>query len=220
MSRCIDNYPWISIKGMGSMAAAVFKVGDYKNTTLKDGTQVQFRIIGLNHDKSTSGIVLPTTWEMVQCLPNRYPWNQTDTNEGSWPATYLCHQMNDEDGIIYKLMPDDILEVVEPALKQTADVYNRETPVIIESEHKFWIKSEKEAFGRCFYSAPGEGSWYEWYRQEDVPWYKERNGDREYSMLRSPICHGSGSFCIVYTDGSPHRHNAAYSIGVAPAFAF
>ena len=42
---------------------------------------------------------------------------------------------------------------------------------IIKSICKLWLKSEKELFGRCIYSAPGEGHWYEYYRQEDVPYF-------------------------------------------------
>ena len=65
MPACLDSYPWQSLKGCGSMAPAMFKVGDYKNACLKDGTNVQFRIIGFNHDRARGGIVVPMTWEMV-----------------------------------------------------------------------------------------------------------------------------------------------------------
>lgn len=30
MPACLDSYPWQSLKGCGSMAPAMFKVGDYK----------------------------------------------------------------------------------------------------------------------------------------------------------------------------------------------
>ena len=59
MPACLDSYPWQSLKGCGSMAPAMFKVGDYKNACLKDGTNVQFRIIGFNHDRARGGIVVP-----------------------------------------------------------------------------------------------------------------------------------------------------------------
>ena len=91
---------------------------------------------------------------------------------------------------------------------------------LLETECKFWIKSEKETFGRNIYSAPGEGHWYEYYRQEDVPWGKKRNGSAEYTMLRSPYCGTSGFFCSVYADGYADYRSARYSRGVAPAFSF
>ena len=91
---------------------------------------------------------------------------------------------------------------------------------MLETECKFWIKSEKETFGRNIYSAPGEGHWYEYYRQEDVPWGKKRNGSAEYTMLRSPGYNGSNSCCLVYANGYADSNFAWYSGGVAPAFSF
>lgn len=217
MPTCLDSYPWRSLQGCGSMARAMFKAGDYKNERLKDGTSVQFRLIGFNHDVTSSGIVVPTTWEMVDCMPNRYPWNQQDTNEGSWKDTYIRHLMNDPSGEIYQLLPDEIVELAVPVIKLTANTYDGSNE-IIKTEDKFWIKSEKELYGRNIFSAPGEGSWYEYYRQEDVPWGKKRNGADEYTMLRSPTYNTSSHFCIVTTNGNANLATAWYSYGLAPAF--
>jgi hypothetical protein len=219
MPECLDSFPWRSLKGCGEMAPAMFKVGDFKNDQLKDGSPVQFRLIGFKHDRTRSGVVLPMTWEMVDCMPNRYSWNQRDTIEGSWGGTQLRRAMNDPDGSIYKLMPDEIIEVAVPVVKLTANTYNGENS-IIETEDLFWVKSEKETFGRNIYSSPGEGHWYEWYRQEDNPWYKKRNGNREHTMLRSPRSSNSTFFCIVYTNGTAGANNAYNSFGLAPAFSF
>lgn len=219
MPDCLDSFPWRSIKGFGKMAPAMFNIGDYKNDFLKDGSPVQFRIIGFNHDKDQFGQIVPMTWEMVECMPQRYPWNRRDTNEGSWPATYVRHLMNDPDGDIYNLLPDEIVKLATPVIKLTADTFNGEN-TIIESIDKFWIKSEKETFGRCIYSAPGEGHWYEFYRQEDVPWQKKRQGNEEYTMLRSPHYSSASYFCLVDTSGNASYTTASYSYGLAPAFGF
>lgn len=219
MPECLDSFPWRSLKGCGSMAKAMFKVGDYKNDMLKDGTPVQFRIIGFNHDKTRAGIAAPITWEMIDYMPSRYPWNRSDTNEGSWERSYLRHLMNDLDGDVYNLMPDEIVELAVPVIKLTADTYDGSN-LLIETEDRFWIKSEKETFGRNIYSAPGEGSWYEWYRQEDVPWGKKRGGSDEYTMLRSPFYDTSLAFCSVGTNGYASYGLARYSNGLAPAFCF
>ena len=124
MPECLDNMPWRSLKGLGDMAPDFLRLGDFKNVRLKDDTLVQFRIIGFKLDVAKSGRILPLTWEMVDCLPNRHRWNSNDTNRGSWGATELFHKMNDEDGVIYQLMPDEILEVVEPVIKLTANTYD------------------------------------------------------------------------------------------------
>lgn len=219
MPECLDNMPWRSLKGLGDMAPDFLKLGDFKNVRLTDGTPAQFRIIGFRHDVTKSGRILPLSWEMIDCLSKRYRWNSDDTNRGSWGATELLHKMNDEDGEIYRLMPDEILEVVEPVIKLTANTYDG-TNELLETECKFWIKSEKETFGRNIYSAPGEGHWYEYYRQEDVPWGKKRNGSAEYTMLRSPLYNNSFAFCSVDTGGGANLNVARNSTGVAPAFSF
>lgn len=89
MPNCLDNMPWRSLKGLGKYAADFLQLGDYRNVELKNGAQVQFRIIGFNHDKTSDGSLAPISWEMVDCLPNTYPWNRRDTNEGSWEATQI-----------------------------------------------------------------------------------------------------------------------------------
>lgn len=219
MPRCLDDMPWRSLKGLGNLAPKLLHVGDFKNEQLKNGVDVQFRLIGLNHDVTENGIILPMTWEMIECLPERYRWNNNDTTRGSWAGTRLCQSMNNPDGEIYQLLPDEIISLAEPVVKLTANTYDGSNS-IIESVHKFWIKSEKETYGRCFYSAPGEGKWYEYYRQEDVPWSKKRNGAEENCSLRSP-CEGSDyAFCLVNTSGYANNTIASYSYGVAPAFSF
>ena len=91
---------------------------------------------------------------------------------------------------------------------------------LVESEDKFFIKSEVEMYGRAIYSAPGEGHWYEWYRQENVPWYKLRNGNRDYTMLRSQMKDDTAYFCSVGTNGNAYGDLASFSYGLAPAFGF
>lgn len=219
MPECLNYMPWSSVRGLGSMAPDILHVGDYKDDKLKDGTPVQFRLIGLNHDVTKSGLVIPMTWEMVDCMPNRYPWEKESGHYGPWPTTDLYSRMNDPNGDIYKLMPDAILEFAVPILKLSVDVAEGEDK-LVESEDKFFIKSEVEMFGRAIYSAPGEGRWYEWYRQENVPWYKMRNGNREHTMLRSQMKDTASSFCIVNTNGYANANYAWNSDGLAPAFGF
>lgn len=219
MPRALEEYSWRTIRGFGPAAASMFNVGDTKSAVLKDGTPVEFRIIGRNHDRTKDGLILPLTWEMVDCMPQRYPWNDADTNEGSWAATKLRRMMNEPGESIFELMPDEIIDVAVPVLKLTANTFDGSNE-LIETEDRFFIKSEKELFGRCIYSAPGEGHWYEYYRQEDVPYYKMRSGSREYLLLRSPYSSGSNYFCIVYTNGTADYSCASGSYGLAPAFAF
>ena len=219
MARCLDDYSWHSLKGYGSMAPLVFEAGDYKNVVLKDGTPAQFRIIGRNHDEAEDGSLLPLSWELVDCLPQYYYMNRRDTNQGNWGASHLCHQMNDADGDIFRLIPDDIIAVAEPVVKWTAETYDG-TNTLTRSVNKFFVTSEKEVFGRNIYSAPGEGKWYEYYRMEDVPWYKLCNGQRTSRFLRSPPLGASSCFCYVCHSGFADFSFASGSLGVSFGFSF
>ena len=74
-------------------------------------------------------------------------------------------------------------------------------------------------FGRCIYSAPGEGHWYEYYRQEDVPYFAlDENGDRVCQWLRSAYYNYYYTFCSVDTDGSAGYYLARYSLALLPGF--
>lgn len=126
---------------------------------------------------------------MPACLDS-YPWQSLKGCGSMAPAMFKD-----------RLLPDEIVELAVPVIKQTANTYDGSN-TIIETEDKFWIKSEKELYGRNIFSAPGEGHWYEYYRQEDVPWGKKRNGSDEYTLLRSPLCNYGYNFCLVTTNGN------------------
>lgn len=221
---CLDYMSWAEIKANGKFASAIFNLGDYKNCRLKNGEEVQFHIIGFNHDKTKNGVIVPMTWEMVDALSFReFAWNEAGNTDGSWAACSLRREMNDPGGAVFDLFPDDLLEVVVPVIKQTANTFDGSNE-IIETEDKFWIISEKELTGRCgLYSAPGEGHWYEYYRLEDVPYGKKRNGRNVWSLLRSPTSDPSfNKSCVrtVNTSGAVDSSYANFANGVVPACAF
>ena len=92
---------------------------------------------------------------------------------------------------------------------------------MIKSNDYFFILSEKELFGRAIYSAPGEGHWYEYYRQEDVPYFAtDIDLERVIWWLRSARYSRSNGFCSVGTGGSANRHGADYSLALLPGFCF
>ena len=218
MSNCLDSMSWSFLKGLGKKAADFLHLGDYKNVVLKNGVCVQFRIIGFNHDKTSDGSFASISWEMVDCLPNAYPWNRRITNSGSWEKTQIRHRLNDTNCSINRLIPNEILNVVTPVIKQTADVRNGKQ-CIIDTLDSFWIKSEREMCGRSIFSTPVEGTCYEWYRQEDSAWNKLRNGNPEETILRSPYLFNNDThFCIVGKRGNITLHYAHAELGVAFGF--
>lgn len=92
---------------------------------------------------------------------------------------------------------------------------------MIKSNDYFFILSEKELFGRAIYSAPGEGHWYEYYRQEDVSYFAtDMDLERVIRWLRSATCGSDDAFCRVNTHGSANLRNANYSLALLPGFCF
>ena len=90
---------------------------------------------------------------------------------------------------------------------------------MIKSNDYFFILSEKELFGRAIYSAPGEGHWYEYYRQEDVPYFAtDMDLERVIRWLRSAAYTNNYSFCHVHAGGSASSNTANYSLALLPGF--
>ena len=140
--------------------------------------------------------------------------NDEATNAGGWD---WCKARKRMDGELLSLCSDELQAIIKPVIKLTsAGSCSKD---IIKSICKLWLKSEKELFGRCIYSAPGEGHWYEYYRQEDVPYFAlDENGDRVCQWLRSARYSHDNFFCIVDTDGSADIYYASYSLALLPGF--
>ena len=59
-------------------------------------------------------------------------------------------------GEFYDNMSDELRAIVKPVWKLTANKNGE----IVKSKDYVWLKSEKELYGRTFYSNDGEGYWY------------------------------------------------------------
>ena len=112
---------------------------------------------------------------------------------------------------------DDLQSVIKPVIKLTGE--GGCSKEIVKSVCKLWLKSEKELFGRTTYTVPGEGHWYELYRQEDTPYYREdEDGDKRWYWLRSPNASNSTNFYGVHHIGGSGNHLASVSDGVCFGF--
>ena len=213
----LNHLTWSEIEAIGAAGKAreTFALGATKKDHMKNGYDAEWKIIGFDHDDLADGSgKAPISWDMVRAYKDEWSMNDEATNAGGWDQ---CKARKRVDGELLSLCSDELQAIIKPVIKLTsAGSCSKD---IIKSICKLWLKSEKELFGRCIYSAPGEGHWYEYYRQEDVPYFAlDENGDRVCQWLRSALCTGSNLFCSVNTDGSANNNNANYSLALLPGF--
>ena len=213
----LNHLTWSEIEAIGAAGKAreTFALGATKKDHMKNGYDAEWKIIGFDHDDLADGSgKAPISWDMVRAYKDEWSMNDEATNAGGWDQ---CKARKRMDGELLSLCSDELQAIIKPVIKLTsAGSCSKD---IIKSICKLWLKSEKELFGRCIYSAPGEGHWYEYYRQEDVPYFAlDENGDRVCQWLRSARYTSYYSFCIVNTDGSADNNNAYYSLALLPGF--
>lgn len=215
----VNHLSWRELDAIGrsKKARQQIALGAVKTDHMKNGFAAEYRIIGFDHDDLADGSgKAPFSWEMTRIYKERRPWNTECTNKGGWDKSELRKWLNSE---FLELCSDELQSVIRPVIKLTsAGGCSNE---IIKSVDRIFILSEKEVYGRVFYSVPGEGSWYEYYRMEDVPYYGlDEDGDPCSSDLRSPYYTTYTYFCGVYYDGTVNSNAAGYSGGLRPGFGF
>lgn len=212
----LDDCSWaeIDMYGKSGMADKVFSLGDTKTVQLKDGTTIHVRIIGFNHDRDKHSNILPISFETVETLNDDFQMNPEYTNKGGWQNSQLRKMLNNS---IIELLPDDLLSVIKPCLKETC--LGGGSQKIGMTSDPLFILSEQEIFGRKIYSIGGEGKWYDWYRQENTEYGKcKQNGERDWRWERSPYSGGTSGFCYVGASGDAGNSGASYSYGVSFGF--
>lgn len=213
----LNKLSWEDIDQIGDSGHArrLIALKATKKDQMKDGWVSEWRTIGFDHDDLAEGFgKAPISWELIRVYKENKKMNTRDTNDGGWEKCAMRQWLNEE---FFNLCSDELQKVIKPVFKLSS-AGNRSTE-IVKSKDKIWLKSEKELFGRCYYSVPGEGHWYEVYRQEDEPYYKENmRGERAYQWLRSANYTSDNYFCFVYTSGSASAYSAYYSLAVAPGF--
>ena len=208
----LNNFSWDKIDAIGAdgYAREAFGIGAQKNVSLKNGENITLRIIGFYHDKDEGGDLIPISWEMVGVMRKEYYMNKGCANKGGWRDSDMRKYLNEE---IYHLLPDDLKKVLKPAAKK-----NRisDTEDIVITVDKLWLKSEQELHGRKIYSYGGEGRQYEYYKQEDTPYYKcDEDGEGVWHWLRSPYSGYTTYFCSVHSGGYASFNFAGTAYGVS-----
>jgi len=213
----LNDCSWeeISMYAQSGMAERVFVPGDTKKITLKDGSEINVRIIDFNHDEDESGQKIPISFESVETLNEDQVMNDSCSNKGGWEKSKLRSFLNTT---ILAMLPDDLRAVIKPCVKLTRTSGASNASLGKTLDHIF-VLSEQEIFGRKIYSGGNEGHWYDWYRQENTEYGKcKQNGERDWRWERSPYRDSTTGFCLVVSTGSAYRYAASDTCGVSFGF--
>lgn len=215
--------------------------------TLTDGTRMEFRIVGINHDNRSwaqedKGDVKKAgiTMQSVGLLPKTYPMNETNTNEGGWKESALRANMNNADGEIYQLFTD-LLPYVATVDKMTKNIAGSDTSIVQDTtptatSDKLWVMSYGEHVGKYRSDTEGltgEGTQYEYWKivSNNGAWgidtyeiaTKYLTGTTSPSSWRMrSVWPGSATeFSGVNNSGYPYaRSHAINDSGICPCFCF
>ena len=217
--------------------------------TLTDGTRMEFRIVGINHDdrswvQTDKGDVKKAgiTMQAVGLLPEEYPMNETDTNEGGWKASSLRANMNEETGEINQLFTDLLpyVATVDKLSKNRDDGTTtnddlKKIPATATAD-KLWIMSYSEIVDTFHFDTDGlegEGSQYEYWNGKVtnerglnacLKKYTTTSTQHTYAGYwweRSVYPERAESFLSVEDDGHPYiSYYAGGPNGVCPCFCF
>lgn len=210
----LDSLSWSKIDEIGraGKARTFFALGATKKDYMKNGFVAEYQIMDFDHDDlaDDSGKA-PISWDMVALYKDEI-YMKRNSESSCWDE---CDGRTFLNGEFYDNMSDELRAIVKPVWKLTANKNGE----IVKSKDYVWLKSEKELYGRTFYSNDGEGYWYALFMQENFPWFK-LNGDNEkdWQWLRSVFAGNAYFFCRVHTGGSPSRNYSGASGGVAPDF--
>ena len=170
-------------------------VANQKTMTI-GGTDYSIDIIGKNHDTYSDGSdTAPLTLQLHDCYTDTERMNGSETNSG-WEE---CAMRNTYLQNILKMMPSEVQAGIRQVNKLTS-AGNTNSAIETRADELFLL-SEIEIFGAIGYSAPGEGTQYEYYKAGNSK-SKNRNGGASDWWMRSPQISKSGRFCYLYESDS------------------
>lgn len=211
-----SNASWAEIIAAchGGNVPATWAVGDSKTMTI-GGTAYQIDIIGKGHDDYADGSgKAPLTLQLHDCYATEYKMNTEYSNAGGWNASKM---RTEHLPALLALMPAEVQNGIRAVSKKTSMGSGSST--LETTSDALFLLSEAEALGTTVYSAPGEGTQYDYYKVSSRL-VKNRSGAANQWWERSPSASGSSDFCRISESGGAYATYAAYSSGVSFAFCF
>lgn len=146
---------------------------------------------------------------LKDCLKEEDKINKEDTNKGGWESSDIREWCNDG-------FAQSIPQSLQPIFKNFVNSTYADGK-IVETTDLFALPAEVEVYGSTKYSAQGEGTQFELYKN---PLNRIKCiGSGGYQAVwweRSPFSGNSTSFCGVNSIGFADYIGASYTVGLAP----
>lgn len=160
-------------------------VGDYIDFKVASGDVVRAYVVGKNHDDKIHGGKAEYTFACyIEDI--RVRMNETSDNGTSWKNSKMRHKYMASIG---NLLPSSFLMYLSPVNKKTS--IGHDNGKILETTDTLFLFSEVEITGKSAYSKGGEGTQYEFFKDNE----NRKSLIKNWAWTRSP-CRGS-YFCVV-----------------------
>lgn len=189
-------------------------VGDSKPMAI-NGTNYQIDIIGKNHDVYADGSgTAPLTFQLHDCYAYTNQMNSSGTNSGGWAS---CAMRQVYLPSILLRMPAEVQSGIR-AVSKNATTGDKSTTIETVSD-KLFLLSEIEVFNTTKYSAAGEGTQYDYYKNGGAK-IKKTESTAILWWERSPDLTRYDTFCGVNASGYATTAGANTQNGISFAFCF
>lgn len=215
-----DGWNTIKNTSLAGKTAEIYgsQVGATREIALTNGNTMTIRLsnatdnmYSLSDGSRTTGLCV----EFVDCFPDKYAMNSTDTSAAGWNG---CQMRTIKMAQIFDLLPADLKAVIA-----TVNIKASRGSTVVTSQDKLFLLAEREIFATRQFSLQAEWNAlkrWQYYANNDTAAarVKKRNGSATSWWERSAMSGNSYSFCIVPASGSASNGNAGFSGGVSPAF--
>lgn len=210
----------------------VFILGFNHNASREGNNRIHFQIGKIG---TTPVALCDAQYNSGQSGNGYFNWNPNNSNNGGWKSCYKRTTLYGNSGTptspvsnsLMAALPSDLRAVMQPVTKYTDNVANGSGNVqgnVNTTTDYLFDLAEFEVFGTRYYA-----NTYEQNYQLQYDYYKAGNSKVAYKHsavstaawwgLRSPYYNFTGSFVVVWTDGTYTNNYARYSGGVRPGFA-
>ena len=205
------------VSAVYAKAEAAMDAGTKWSVKLTNGKTLEYRIIGINHDRLADGSVgAGLTFEATNNALDAQRMCTTDNYSNSWEESELRARLNTGD--LWALLPSELQSKVETVAKET----NAEDGEPLDATNKVFLLSMAEIYGDLDSDEYPEGYQYEYFQSKGVTMssYSGASSDN-WHWTRSARRGNTSYFYYVNSNGSCGSDgNVGYPLYVFPAWCF